>query len=141
MCTSYLNVLLKPVARATLLAFLSGAKQQTSEPQEESGGRIDALRGERDLMLQFLIQANLKLQEYDQERNNFLARSVHDFRAPLTAIGGYCGLLLEEELGPLTEEQREVLGRMQNSTTRLSRLSDAMFQLSIPQGAGKTLTL
>jgi signal transduction histidine kinase len=141
MGTSDLNVLLKPVARATLRAFLSGTKQQTSEPQEEPAGRIDTLRGERDLMLQFLIQANLKLQEYDQERNNFLARSVHDFRAPLTAVGGYCGLLLEEELGPLTEEQREVLGRMQNSATRLSRLSDAMFQLSIPQGAGKTLTL
>jgi signal transduction histidine kinase len=139
--TSDLNVLLKPVARATLRAFLSGAKQQMAEPQEESAGRIDTLRVERDLMLQFLIQANLKLQEYDQERNNFLARSVHDFRAPLTAISGYCGLLLEEELGPMTEEQREVLGRMQNSATRLSRISDAMFQLSIPQGAAQALTL
>jgi signal transduction histidine kinase len=39
-------------------------------------------------MLQCLIQANLKLQEYDQDRTNFLTRAVHDFRAPLTAVSG-----------------------------------------------------
>ena len=48
----------------------------------------------------------------------------------LTAISGYCGLLLDEELGPLTQEQREVLGRMQHSSTRLSRIANSMFQLS-----------
>jgi signal transduction histidine kinase len=96
---------------------------------------------ERDEMLQFLIQANLKLQEYDQERTNFLARSLHDFRAPLTAISGYCGLLLEEALGSLTPDQREVLGRMQHSATRLSRSTNAMFQLSIRRNVDQQLNL
>jgi len=82
-------------------------------------------------MLQCLIQANLQLQEYDQDRTNFLARAVHDFRAPLTATGGYCGLLLSEALGPLTDNQKEVLRRMQHSTKRLSRMASAMFELSV----------
>jgi NtrC-family two-component system sensor histidine kinase KinB len=89
------------------------------------------LRADRDEILQCLIQTNLKLQEYDQDRTTFLARAVHDFRAPLTALSGYCGLLLSEPLGPLTESQREVLGRMQHSATRLSRMASAMFQLSV----------
>ena len=83
--------------------------------------------------LQRLIHTNLKLQEYDQDRTNFLARAVHDFRAPLTALCGYCGLLLGEQLGPLTEDQREVLQRMAYSGKRLYRMASAMFQLSICQ--------
>jgi len=119
-----LNVLLKPVTRATMQTFLRGIAQQQDERND--------FRDERDEMLQFLIQANLRLQEYEQQRSNFLARSVHDFHSPLTAISGYCGLLLEEALGPLTQEQSDVLGRMQRSAARLSRIANAMFNLSVP---------
>ena len=108
---------------------------------DESAGLADALRVQRDDMLQLLVQSNLKLQENDHERNNFLARSVHDFRAPLTAISGYCGLLLEEEFGPLTPEQQRVLGRMLHGATRLSRVSNAMFQLSALRNVDQGLNL
>jgi signal transduction histidine kinase len=128
--TSQLNVVLKPVARATLTAFLGSAVQMQ---EQESPARINALRVERDEMLQVLMQANLRLQEYEQQRSNFLARSLHDFRSPLTTVGGYCGLLLEEDPGPLTTEQAEILKRMQHDVRRLSRLSTAMFQLSVPR--------
>jgi len=120
------HVLLKPATRATLSAFLGAAASQFDEPS--LGG---VLRADRDEILQCLIQANLKLQEYDQDRTTFLARAVHDFRAPLTALSGYCGLLLAEPVGPLTDNQREVLGRMLKSTKRLSRMAAAMFQLSV----------
>ena len=139
--TSDVNVLLKPVTPATLRAFLDDAHRKRTRDNGNPPGSIDKLRVERDEMLQFLIQANLKLQEYDQERTNFLARSIHDFRAPLTAISGYCGLLLEGELGSLSPDQREILGRMQHSATRLSRITESMFQLSIPQNADQRLSL
>jgi signal transduction histidine kinase len=124
--TSDIHVLLKPAIRATLTAFLSAAADQIN--QSSPGA---SLRADRDEILQCLIQANLKLQEYDQDRTTFLARAVHDFRAPLTALSGYCGLLLAEPVGPLTESQREVLSRMLKSTKRLSRMAAAMFQLSV----------
>ena len=139
--TSEINVLLKPVTPATLRLSLGDAQRRRTPGETNPPAIAGAWRDERDEMLQFLIQANLKLQEHDHERNNFLARSIHDFRAPLTAIGGYCGLLLEEELGPLTPDQREVLGRMQQSATRLSRITNSMFQLSIPQHAVQELKL
>jgi signal transduction histidine kinase len=119
------SILLKPVTRATLESFFG----QAAREQDQSS--LDALRIERDEMLQCLIQANLKLQEYDHDRTNFLARALHDFRAPLTAVGGYCGLLLDGQLGPLNEEQREVVQRMQHSSRRLSTMATAMFQLSV----------
>jgi signal transduction histidine kinase len=119
------KVLLKPASRATLTAFLGAAAQV------DHASLDNTLRADRDEILQYLIQANLKLQEYDQDRTTFLARAVHDFRAPLTALSGYCGLLLSEPIGPLTENQREILTRMLKSTKRLSRMAAAMFQLSV----------
>jgi signal transduction histidine kinase len=121
------NILLKPVTCATLTAFLTLAVNTHEHRQLDR----TSLRADLDEILQCLIQTNLKLQEYDLDRTAFLARAVHDFRAPLTALSGYCGLLLSEPLGPLTRDQREVIQRMLNSTQRLSRIADAMFQLSV----------
>jgi signal transduction histidine kinase len=121
------NILLKPVTRATLAAFLGLAVKA----YEHRLSATTSLRADRDEILQVLMQTNLKLQEYDQDRTAFLARAVHDFRAPLTALSGYCGLLLSGSLGPLGRDQREVLQRMLNSTQRLSRMAAAMFQLSV----------
>jgi signal transduction histidine kinase len=116
------SVLLKPATHTTLATFLTHAA---------SSGTAKSLRADRDEILQCLIQTNLKLQEYDQDRTAFLARAVHDFRAPLTALSGYCALVLDEALGPLNENQKEVLRRMQHSAKRLSRMASAMFQLSV----------
>ena len=135
-----LNVILKPITREALRAFLAEATLGCIQ-NDDLTGRAAELRVERDEMLQFLIQANLRLQENDQNRNNFLARSVHDFRAPLTALSGYCGLLLEEQFGQLTPEQRKIVGRMLHSATRLSRISTAMFQLTVPQKVDQQLNL
>ncbi len=121
------RVLLKPVTKATLRVFLSQAISACAAGDHAAA----VLREDRDEILQCLIQTNLRLQEYDQDRTTFLARAVHDFRAPLTALSGYCGLLLSEPLGPLTESQKEVLRRMQHSARRLSRMANAMFQLSV----------
>lgn len=120
-------ILLKPITRTALSAFLglaaSTVRDHLSTPS--------SLRTDRDEMLQCLIQSNLELQQYEQDRTNFLTRAVHDFRAPLTATGGYCGLLLGGALGPLAEEQKEVLRRMQHSIKRLSRMASAMFELGV----------
>jgi signal transduction histidine kinase len=121
-------ILLKPVNQATLGAFLEHAAKRHDLNRSTD---VDSLRADRDEILQCLLHANLKLQEYDQDRTNFLARAVHDFRAPLTAIDGYCGLILGLQLGPITEEQHEVLERMQHSIKRLTRMATAMFQLSV----------
>jgi len=124
--------LLKPVNRAALRTFLEHAMARYEAHKSGAGAVSRELsRSDRDEMLQCLLHANLKLQEYDQDRTNFLARAVHDFRTPLSALNGYSGLLLGQQLGPLTGQQAEVLQRMQHSIKRLSRMATAMFQLSV----------
>lgn len=121
------GILLKPVTLAALSAFVE-QRAARSSPEES---RIGLLRADRDEMLQSLITACLKLQEYDQDRTRFLTRAVHDFRAPLTAVSGYCGLLLSEQAGALTADQKEIIRRMHQSARRLARLSTSMFQLGV----------
>ena len=134
------HILLKPLTKATLTAFLDDAcKRAAAQAPVCDAGALQALRQDRDEILQFLMQANLKLQEYDQDRTNFLARAIHDFRAPLTAITGYCGLLLSDEVGGI--EQREVLERIYRSARKLSRMASGMFQLSVAPRAEIALDL
>lgn len=128
------HLLLKPVTRTTLGAFLDPLIGRETPPAE-NGDADRSLEKDREDLLQCLMQMNLRLQEYDQERTNFLARAVHDFRAPLTSLCGYCDLLLAKELGEVSASQRVVLQRMQHSAKRLSRMAWAMFELSVgPQG-------
>ena len=123
---------LKPVNSVLLRALIEEAvAQYETAANRETGETAEQLRRERDEMLQYLLQANLKLQEYDQDRTNFLAHSVHDIRAPLVAIQGYCSLLLDNQLGDLNAEQTKILERMQRSIKRLSRLTSGMFHISV----------
>ena len=127
------SILLRPVTRAVLRIFLASNVHGSGEAglSHATSSAPGSLRASRDEILQSLLHANLRLQEYDQQRTNFIARAVHDFRAPLTALSGFCGLLGSGELGPLSEQQREALQRMEHSTKRIARMATAMFDLSI----------
>ena len=123
-------VLLKPLTRARLeIAIEQGAHNaRTPVPQE-------LMRLNRDNLMEYLLQANLKLQEYDHNRSHFLARATHELRAPLTSLNGYCGLLLQQRLGPLSDEQHNALVRMRNSVERLTHIVTTMFDLSAGRSA------
>ena len=127
MGTAGAAILLKPVTEGCLSAFL----QFAASAFRDRSATVHSLRSDRDEMLQCLIQTNLQLQRYEQDRTNFLTRAVHDFGAPLTATGGYCGLLLDGALGPLTDEQKDVLRRMRDSVKRLSRMASGMLELGV----------
>lgn len=125
------SILLKPVNHAILRIFIEHAiARQESPAVPVSNTKEQRLENERDRLFQLLLRANLNLQKYDQDRTNFLARTVHDFRAPLTALQGYCGLLLEQGVGPLNVDQVELLRGMHRSTKRLSALATALLDLS-----------
>ena len=136
------NTLLKPVNRATLQIFVEQAAARARSRQSAGpAANSDQSASDRSDLLQCLLMANLKLQVYDQDRTNFLARAVHDFRAPLMAASGYCGLLVEGALGPLNAEQLESLHRMQHSLRKLTRMASAMFQLSVGKQVERKLDL
>jgi signal transduction histidine kinase len=124
------STLLKPLSHRTLQIFI---EQMIARKRDRTSVSRQIAQPESHAkdVLQCLLMANLKLQEYDQDRTNFLARAVHDFRAPLMAASGYCSILLEKALGPLNTEQADLVRRIQRSVEKLTRMSAGMLQLSV----------
>lgn len=76
-----------------------------------------------------LKEANESLARANRELEAFTASVSHDLRAPLTTIAGHAGLL---ELG-LTDahgEQKRRLARIQGGVEHMSKLIDALLELS-----------
>ena len=118
-------ILLRPVNRARLEIAIEQSLSHSRYVVDS-----DLMRLNRDELLECLLHASLRLQEYDQNRSHFLARAIHELRAPLTSLNGYCGLLLDGKLGALSNEQTAVLERIQRSVERLTRIVSTMFDLS-----------
>jgi GAF domain-containing protein len=75
-----------------------------------------------------LEQAYKELQEVDKLKDELVQNVSHELRTPLTFIKGYVELLLEEDMGPLSEAQRESLTIVADKTNALTRLvSDIIY--------------
>jgi len=58
-----------------------------------------------------------------------LSLAVHEFRTPVTVVGGYLRMLLKEQGGPLNDKQRRMLEEAERACTRLSTLVGEMSDL------------
>lgn len=63
-------------------------------------------------------------------KDRALATLAHDIRSPLGAIDGYCWNMEDGLYGPLTEEQRKVLGRIRMSGRHLLSLLDNVMDMA-----------
>jgi signal transduction histidine kinase len=117
-------VVLKPATKGALSAWLGQAmRQQLEEPAEPVQTR--------ERYIQMLTEANIRLQQIEHERMQVFASALHDFRVPLTTTRGYCGILLNQQAGPILDSQRQLLGRMQYSLQRISEMAAAAFRTTI----------
>jgi len=75
-----------------------------------------------------LEKAYKELQELDKLKDELVQNVSHELRTPLTFIKGYVELMLEQDMGPLNEVQRESLSIVSEKTNALTRLvSDIIF--------------
>jgi len=79
---------------------------------------------------QALEVANVKLKELDQLKSMFIASMSHELRTPLNSIIGFSGLLLQGVSGPISDEQREDVGRIYHSGKHLLDLITDVIDIS-----------
>jgi len=85
-----------------------------------------------------LEQANLRLQELDRQKTEFLSIASHQLRTPLSIIKGYLELIGDGAYGKVTKKMREILGDMDESNERLVKLVDDFLDITrIEQGRTK----
>ncbi len=67
------------------------------------------------------------LKRLDQMKNDFVHTVSHDLRSPLTAVLGYAELV--ERVGPLTDQQKDFLHRVQGSVQNITTLVNDLLDL------------
>lgn len=85
-----------------------------------------------------LEKANLRLQELDQQKTDFLSIAAHQLRTPLSVINGYVELIEDGAYGKITQKTKDVLKNMDESNARLTKLVDEFLDITrIEQGRTK----
>lgn len=77
-----------------------------------------------------LKTANTRLVELDKQKSEFVSFATHQLRAPLTAMKGYTSLMLENEMGTLSDEVRLAISRIYESAKTLTSIVDDYLNIS-----------
>lgn len=89
---------------------------------------------QRDLELR---RANKKLSELDKNKSEFVSVAAHQMRTPLSAIRWSQQMLINQEVGPLSESQMQIVNQTLQSVTGLITLVNNLLtaeQLEIGKG-------
>lgn len=77
-----------------------------------------------------LVQQYRRVQEVNRLKSEFLANMSHELRTPLNAIIGFTELIYDEEVGPISLEQKEYLGDTLSSAKHLLQLISDVLDLA-----------
>ena len=97
---------------------------------------IDRLAGvigiaiDNSLLYQKIQAANVRLQQLDKLKDEFVSLASHELRTPLTVIKDYLWMVLQEKAGQVNEKQREYLQRTYETSTRLINMVNDMLNVS-----------
>jgi PAS domain S-box-containing protein len=93
----------------------------------DTGAGIMVTAAIRDITAQLRLR---DLERSSQSLDSFIYSVSHDLRAPLRALSGYSGVLLEEYGDSLDEEGREYAERIVAVSEQMARLIDYLMQVS-----------
>jgi signal transduction histidine kinase len=77
-----------------------------------------------------LATANAELRRLDDLKSTFVSVAAHELRTPLAAIQGYVEMLVDEDVGPLSDRQREYLAVVQSSAGRLLHITSNLLDVT-----------
>lgn len=101
--------------------------------------RKEILRREEVISLAHSLEkANLRLQELDRQKTEFLSIASHQLRTPLSILKGYIELLTDGAYGKPSKKMKQTLTNMDESNERLVKLVDEFLDITrIEQGRTK----
>ncbi len=86
--------------------------------------------GETSSGLVWVLRDVTELAQIDEMKSEFISIVSHELRTPLTAIKGFTDLILEGEVGEISDQQREFLEIVQSNSDRLVGLINDMLDIS-----------
>jgi len=110
------------IAHESVLGVLVVVRDRRSVPFSTRDAQRLGVVADHAALAVWKSQLLEQAQEADRAKGRFLATMSHELRTPLTALAGYEELLVDEVLGELSPEQREVLERMHYVTQHLGAM-------------------
>lgn len=89
-----------------------------------------ALQRKTEVNNKMLAKQNSKLKSLYYMQKEMTTTVSHELRTPLASIMGAVGLLLNNEAGALTENQKKILSKIESNIDRLSRLVEGILDLT-----------
>lgn len=71
-----------------------------------------------------------KTSNHNVDKNDFVSLASHELRSPLSIIKWYTEILLDEDAGPITDEQRKYLAVIESSNQRAIDLVRSLLNVS-----------
>ena len=102
--------------RAAAMEFTNQYITELNQELERSGRDLEEARG--------------RLSELNESKSRFLAMAAHELRTPMTAAKTAVSMLQAGMLGPVAEQQAEVLGIIHQNVDRLVRLVNDLLDLA-----------
>lgn len=77
-----------------------------------------------------LLRDVTREKEVDRAKTEFVSLASHQLKTPLAAVGWYAEALLNEEVGPLNDKQKEYVRNLHESNQRMVELVNALLNVS-----------
>ncbi len=87
-----------------------------------------------------LEKAYKKLAELNKLKGNFISNISHELRTPMTHVKGYVDLLLNDDFGVLSTDQRQAIEVLKRASERLGRLIDDLILFSTAETSTISIT-
>jgi signal transduction histidine kinase len=104
------------------LAEQAAEMESQTEQLQQNATELELQRDELQQAAEELVQRTEAAEDANRAKMSFLRAMSHELRTPLNAIGGYAELLELGIRGPLTDAQRQDLGRIIGSQRHLLSL-------------------
>ena len=97
---------------------------------EEMKDFSKTLQKEVNFQTKELRDANIRLQQLDKAKSEFISLASHQLRTPLSIVKGYISMILEGFWGKINKKQEDQLEKVYLSNERLIRLVDDLLAVS-----------
>lgn len=77
-----------------------------------------------------VFQNVTQLKKLEKIKTDFIGTISHEFKTPLTSIVMGTSMMLDESMGPLTEDQKSVMDTIRDDEIRLSNLVNELLEMS-----------
>jgi signal transduction histidine kinase/CheY-like chemotaxis protein/HPt (histidine-containing phosphotransfer) domain-containing protein len=124
-----------------LVGVLRSSKAELEKHNKTLGQRVSERTAELEEAIGTAQAAQRLAEEANRAKSDFLSNMSHELRTPLNAIIGFAELVFDDDVSPITEDQKESLSEVLKAGRHLLSLINDVLDLSKIEGGAVSLSI